>query len=83
MNDESTTPSDDELTWPEVIGWLEFGCWTTLALTPMLYFVNGPAVSTDQLVVRIGLVCVASLGAIALTGRRLFLKTRTRRIGKR
>lgn len=50
----------------EALRWAEFCCWTTLALTPMLYWVNGSSVSTDQLVVRTTLVIVAAVGAATL-----------------
>jgi hypothetical protein len=50
----------------EVLGWVELGCWTMVGLAPLLYWVNGPAVSTDQLVVRSGLVGFALGGGLAL-----------------
>lgn len=50
----------------QVAGWIEMGCWTALVLTPFLYWVNGPAVSQDQLVVRWIVVIVAMGGAIGL-----------------
>ena len=46
----------------EILGWVELGCWTMVALAPFLYWVNGPAVSTDQFVVRTGLVTLALVG---------------------
>lgn len=48
----------------ELRGWLEFTCWTTLALAPFLYSVNWPAASTDQFVARTALVILAACGAI-------------------
>jgi hypothetical protein len=57
---------DEHLSPAEMRSWLEFACWTTLALAPFLYWVNGPAVSTDQFVVRIGLVILAACGALGL-----------------
>jgi hypothetical protein len=57
---------DHEITPSEVRYWLEFGCWTTLALAPFLYWINGPAVSQDQFVVRIGLIVLAGCGAFGL-----------------
>ncbi|HET6880599.1 MAG TPA: hypothetical protein VFI31_10615 [Pirellulales bacterium] len=67
MTDDSLDrESGRELTPREIRGWGEFCCWTTLALAPFLYWVNGPAVSTDQFVVRTALVVVATCGAIAL-----------------
>ena len=54
---------EQELTTAEILGWLEFSCWTMLLLAPVLYYVNGPSVSTDQLVVRSALVVLSALGA--------------------
>lgn len=48
----------------DVVQLVEYGCWFVLGLAPVLYWVNGPAVSTDQLVVRSVLVAMA-LGAAA------------------
>ena len=65
---------------PEVVAyWLEFGCWTTLGLAPFLYWVNGPAVSTDQLVVRTSLVSLAAVGAVGLRVTKLVRKRRGRK----
>ncbi|MBI2479134.1 MAG: hypothetical protein HYV60_11025 [Planctomycetia bacterium] len=61
-----TKPTDDELSLDELLPWLEFGCWTALVLAPILYYVNGPSVSSDQAVVRTVLVIVAALGAATL-----------------
>lgn len=67
MNDDATDQEPEpELTPREIRGWAEFCCWTTLALAPFLYWVNGPAVSTDQFVVRTGLVVLAACGAVGL-----------------
>jgi hypothetical protein len=57
---------DEPLSPAEIVGWLEFGCWTMVALAPFLYWVNGPAVSTDQFVVRTGLVTISLLGGIGI-----------------
>ncbi|HID77897.1 MAG TPA: hypothetical protein EYP56_18110 [Planctomycetaceae bacterium] len=47
--------------------WLaEFSCWTMVALAPLLYWVNGPAVSVDQLVVRCVVFGSALAGGIGL-----------------
>ncbi|MBN1908517.1 MAG: hypothetical protein JW818_02150 [Pirellulales bacterium] len=45
---------------------IELGCWTIVVLTPLFYWLNGPAASTDQLVVRSGLVGFALGGGLAL-----------------
>ncbi len=48
--------------------WLlaEFCCWTMVVLAPILTWVNGPAVSTDQFVVRTIVFVLALSGAIGL-----------------
>ncbi|HLN26332.1 MAG TPA: hypothetical protein VK395_01155 [Gemmataceae bacterium] len=57
---------DAELSWQKVRSRLEFFSWTTLALVPFLYWINGPSVSADQAVVRVALVGSAVVGAISL-----------------
>jgi hypothetical protein len=66
MSESPTDQQDAALTPAELRGWMEFACWTTLALAPFLYWVNGPAVSTDQFVVRTALVILAACGAVGL-----------------
>ena len=58
--------NEQEIDQNQTYGWIEFGCWTALAITPVLYWVNGPAVSQDQLVVRSLVVLVALLGGVGL-----------------
>jgi hypothetical protein len=62
--------TETPLTPAEIFGWLEFGCWTMVALWPFLYWVNGPAVSTDQFVVRTALIVLSLAGGITLGGLR-------------
>ena len=69
----------DEIELAELLPWLEFCCWVTLGLTPILYWVNGPSVSADQFVVRTTLVIVAAVGAVTL---RIWHCTRGRRRGR-
>lgn len=57
---------DDDIEIESLLNWLEFASWTAIALFPFLYWVNGPAVSTDQYVVRSILVVVAVVSAIGL-----------------
>ncbi len=60
--------------------WLaEVFCWTVVVLAPFLRWVNGPAVSTDQLVVRIAVVCLALAGGIALRTRAIVRAMKRRR----
>ncbi len=70
--------AEEEITTEEILYWAEFACWTTLALAPFLYWVNGPSVSTDQLVVRTGLVTLAVAGAVVLRSLKLYWKHRSK-----
>ncbi|MGO8753244.1 MAG: hypothetical protein ACLQNE_45485 [Thermoguttaceae bacterium] len=54
----------------------EFFCWTMVVLAPVLTWVNGPAVSTDQFVVRTAVFALALAGGIGL---RTWKIVRTRR----
>jgi len=65
MNDET-----NEIGAEELVGWIELGCWISIALLPFLYWVNGGAVSTDQLVLRWIVVVVVISGAVGLRIRR-------------
>jgi hypothetical protein len=62
--------NEEDITWEEVRSWLEQGAWTVLCLTPFLYWINGPAVSSDQLFFRWLLIIVAATTALVLTIRR-------------
>jgi hypothetical protein len=64
--DDSDESDDAELTSTEVRGWIEFGCWTAVAVAPVIYWVNGRVVSTDQLVVRMAFIMLAFCGAATL-----------------
>jgi hypothetical protein len=45
---------------------IEFAFWTMIVLFALLYWMNDPAVSTDQLVVRTTLVVLATGGGFLL-----------------
>ena len=63
----STNPHADEpLTTAEVLGWAELATWTMLVFAPIVYYIHGPSVSTDQRVVRMALVILAACGAVTL-----------------
>jgi hypothetical protein len=76
MIDDNPNPTDDELSSAEVRYWVEFACWTTLALAPFLYWINGPAVSQDQFVVRTAFVIIAAVGAAGLRAYKLLRQRR-------
>ena len=58
---------------PEGVPWwaIELGCWTMVLLAPILTWINGPPVSTDQAVVRTVVFILALLGGITTTTVRL------------
>lgn len=64
MNEAQRT--EDDIRLDELLPWIEFGCWTAIVLFPFLYWVNGPAVSTDQYVMRNILIVVSVTGAFGL-----------------
>jgi hypothetical protein len=59
-----TDEADDTLEAVDLSPYIEFACWTMMVLFPLLYWVNGPAVSTDQLVVRTALIILAVGGIL-------------------
>lgn len=60
----------------------EFCCWTMVVLAPLLTWVNGPAVSTDQFVVRTVVFALALSGGISLRVTNIVRK-RTGKTGNR
>jgi hypothetical protein len=67
-SEEQRTPGDvhEAIVFRDVAPALEFCCWTVVALAPILRWVNGPAVTTDQFVVQVSLVSVALVAAVGL-----------------
>lgn len=56
----------------------EFAAWFMVVLAPILTWINGPPVSTDQAVVRTIVFTLALTVGIVLTITRLLRKRRTR-----
>lgn len=55
---------------------VELACWTATALLPFLAWINGPAVSPDQAVIR-WIVAIATVAtAIAIRVRKLYIRKR-------
>ena len=53
---------------------VELGCWTMVGLAPILTWVNGPAVSTDQFVVRCLVFTLALTGGITIRAIQFFFR---------
>jgi hypothetical protein len=62
MNETDPTTCAAQPTAERTRGWLEVACWFTLAYASLLYWIDGPAVSTDQLAARTLLCVIAALG---------------------
>jgi len=56
----------DDLNPNEVLRWAEFCSWAALVMTPIIWWLQGPSVSTDQFVVRTALVIIATLSGTTL-----------------
>jgi hypothetical protein len=41
---------------------IDFVCWASLGLSPLLYLINGPPVTSDQTAVRVLLVAIGCIG---------------------
>jgi hypothetical protein len=61
MNDELNS---DELDFQEILAWGEVWCWMALVMTPLIWWLQGPSVSTDQFVIRTALVTLATAGCL-------------------
>lgn len=58
----------------------EFMCWMMVVLAPLLSWVNGPSVSTDQFVVRVTVFAVALGGGVGLRIYKFLRGWRSRRV---
>lgn len=57
----------------------EFCSWTMVVLAPILTWFNGPAVSTDQFVVRVTVFVLALSAAIGIRARKILRRRSDRR----
>ena len=67
----------DTMSAAETLYWAEFFAWTMLVMTPIIWWLQGPSVSTDQFLVRTSLLLISGMAAIAL---RIFALWRRRGI---
>ena len=64
MNEGGDPPND--IRFRDVAPAFEFVCWVVVALCPMLRFINGAAVTSDQFAIQVALFSLALTGAIGL-----------------
>jgi hypothetical protein len=50
----------------ETVGWTELFAWMAFAMTPIIWWLQGPSVSTDQFIVRCALLSGSGCAAVAL-----------------
>jgi hypothetical protein len=75
---KDTEPQPQEPVDPWLLA--EFCCWTVLVLAPILRWVNGPAVSSDQYVVRVTVFALTLAGGVGIrVGKIVLRRLRSRR----
>src|SRR5262245_22397539 len=67
--DEHKAPQEEELSVEEMLCWAEFCAWSALVMTPIIWWLQGASVSTDQFVVRTALVVISALVGVGLRVR--------------
>ena len=65
-DNQSPSASEDDIDSTEMRIWIEFGVWCAFVMTPINWWLQGPSVSTDQFVVRIGMVVVSFLVGVGM-----------------
>lgn len=65
-NDQTSNTTDDDIDPTEMRIWIEFSAWCALVMTPIIWWLQGPSVSTDQFVVRTGLVILSAVVGIGM-----------------
>tara|TARA_R110002072_G_scaffold243821_2_gene403037 strand:- start:3748 stop:4059 length:312 start_codon:yes stop_codon:yes gene_type:complete len=78
-NRSSPDKDSDDLTVEELRQWGEQLCWMILAMTPVVWWLQGESVSKDQFVVRVSLLVLSASGGVAF---RIAALMRSRRAGQ-
>ncbi|MFO1043547.1 MAG: hypothetical protein U0941_17325 [Planctomycetaceae bacterium] len=63
---DGNTNNSDDFDVEEALGWAEFCGWSALVMTPIIWWLQGPSVSTDQYVVRCSLIVISCVVAVSL-----------------
>jgi hypothetical protein len=75
MDDQNS--DEEEIDVGEMLAWAEFCAWSALLITPIVWWLQGPSVSIDQLVVRTALVIISGLAGIGLRIRAIVARRHT------
>jgi hypothetical protein len=70
FNPQPSNEADGEVSRREIAPVIELGCCVVLLISPLIRWVNGPAVTTDQFVAQFSLVVLALFGAVGLRAHR-------------
>jgi hypothetical protein len=65
---------DDDISLPELLYWVERASWMALVMCPIIWWLQGPSVSTDQFVVRTSLIVISAAVAAGFRIRAWWLK---------
>lgn len=68
MNDDHEAP---QVSLRKILDMVEFACWATTALGPIIWWIQGPSVATDQFIMRCAVIAVAAGGAVAVRLHRI------------
>jgi len=60
----------------EFLYWTKRASWMALVITPVIWWLQGPSVSTDQFVVRTSLIVIAAAVALGFRVRAIWKKRR-------
>ncbi len=80
MDEQRTT--EQELSVEEMLAWGEFCAWSALVMTPIIWWLQGPSVSTDQFVVRMSLVVISALAGVGLRLRTVTVRRKAKAGGR-
>jgi hypothetical protein len=64
MSENGNPPND--VHFRDIAPAIEFVCWVVVVLAPLLRLINGPAVTSDQLIIQLALFSIALTSAIGL-----------------
>ena len=65
-NSQTQEHPEDDLDPTEMRIWIEFGAWCAFVMAPIIWWLQGPSVSTDQFVVRTSLVVISFVVGVGM-----------------
>ena len=81
-NESSSGEDSEELTVEELRQWGEQLCWMILAMTPVVWWLQGESVSKDQFVVRVSLLVLSASGGVTFRIAAFIRNRRVRQVGR-